>query len=50
MHSPKENNLYQNDSQSEFSSPTNSTGKTEHFFAIVTFSSGANITAFGVMC
>lgn len=31
-------------------SPTNSTGKTEHFLAIVTFLSGAETTAFGVMC
>lgn len=30
--------------------PTNSTGKTEHFFAIVTFLSGADITALGVIC
>lgn len=31
-------------------SPTNSTGKTAHFFAMVTFLSGADTTAFGVMC
>lgn len=31
-------------------SPTNSTGKTEHFFAIVTFLSGADTTALDVIC
>lgn len=31
-------------------SPTNSTGNTEHFFAMVTFLSGAAITAFGTIC
>lgn len=31
-------------------SPTNSTGNTEHFLAMVTFLSGEAITAFGAMC
>lgn len=30
--------------------PTNSTGKTQHFFAMVTFLSGEDTTAFGIMC
>lgn len=35
---------------SAMNSPTNSTGKTEHFFAIVTFLSGADTTALETMC
>lgn len=31
-------------------SPTNSTGKIEHFFAIVTFLSGEDTTAFEIIC